>query len=89
MSIDECELGTSNQSTAVVTDNARNMGVAVREAGMGPHIRCLAYTLKLTAQAGGGFPCISTLLGHMRRVAAFFHKHSTATETLASKQYTG
>ena len=50
------------QPATIVTDNARNMDVAV--SGLG-HIRCLAHTLNL---------------------AAFFHRGSTATVTLASKQ---
>lgn len=33
LAANEWELGTANQSTAVVTGNARNMDVAVREVG--------------------------------------------------------
>ncbi len=44
-------LGTTNRPTAIVTDNARNMDVAVREAGLGLHIKCSAHTFKLATQA--------------------------------------
>ncbi|KAF3847203.1 hypothetical protein F7725_020231, partial [Dissostichus mawsoni] len=76
----------NNQGIAVVTDNARNMDVAVREAGLSPHIKCFAHTLNLASKAGLNVNRASRLLGRVRRVAAFFHRSSTATAVLATKQ---
>ncbi|XP_010778641.1 zinc finger BED domain-containing protein 1 [Notothenia coriiceps] len=76
----------NNQGIAVVTDNARNMDVAVREAGLSPHIKCFAHTLNLASKAGFNVNRASRLLGRVRRVAAFFHRSSTATAVLATKQ---
>ncbi|KAJ4943140.1 hypothetical protein JOQ06_005645 [Pogonophryne albipinna] len=76
----------NNQGIAVVTDNARNMDVAVREAGFSPHIKCFAHTLNLASKAGLNVNRASRLLGRVRRVAAFFHRSSTATAVLATKQ---
>ncbi|XP_065140690.1 E3 SUMO-protein ligase ZBED1-like [Paramisgurnus dabryanus] len=62
------------------------MDVAVREAGLAPHVRCFAHTLNLASQAGLSVPRVSRLLGRVRRIAAFFHRSSTATAALAAKQ---
>ncbi|KAF3858817.1 hypothetical protein F7725_012018, partial [Dissostichus mawsoni] len=66
----------NNQGIAVVTDNARNMDVVVREAGLSPHIKCFAHTLNLASKAGLNVNRASRLLGRVRRVAAFFHRIS-------------
>lgn len=71
---------------AVVTDNASNMRVAVKEAELSPHIRCFAHTLNLASQAGLKVNAVSRLLGRVRRVASFFHRSSTATAVLTTKQ---
>jgi len=84
--VTDWELKRANHSIAIVTDNARNMDVAVREAGLEPHIKCFAHTINLATQAGLGVARVSRLLGRVRRVAAFFHRSSTATAVLASKQ---
>ncbi|XP_039602239.1 E3 SUMO-protein ligase ZBED1-like [Polypterus senegalus] len=76
----------NHKGIAVVTDNARNMGVAVKEAGLSPHLKCFAHTLNLASQAGFKVNHVSHLLGRVRRVAAFFHSSSTATAVLTSKQ---
>ncbi|KAF3851933.1 hypothetical protein F7725_005288 [Dissostichus mawsoni] len=60
----------NNQGIAVVTDNARNMDVAVREAGLSPQIKCFAHTLNLASKAGLNVNRASRLLGRVRRVAA-------------------
>ncbi|KAF1384189.1 hypothetical protein PFLUV_G00139740 [Perca fluviatilis] len=62
------------------------MIVAVREAGMSPHIKCFAHTLNLASQAGLHVPRVSRLLGRVRKVVAFFHRSTTATAVLAAKQ---
>ncbi|KAI4894678.1 hypothetical protein NFI96_001068 [Prochilodus magdalenae] len=80
------ELGRVNLGIAVVTDNARNMDVAVREAGLAPHIKFFAHTLNLASQAGLSVPRVSRLLAKVRRVAAAFHRSTTVTAVLASKQ---
>lgn len=82
----EWQLERQQQSIAVVTDNARNMDVAVREAGLAPHIKCFAHTLNLATQAGLSVPRVARLLGRIRRIVNFFHRSPTATAVLATKQ---
>ena len=84
--VTDWELKKPNHDIAVVTDNARNMDVAVREVGLMPHIKCFAHTINLATQAGLGVPRVAHLLGQVRRVAAFFHRSSTAAAVLISKQ---
>lgn len=62
------------------------MRVAVKEAELSPHIRCFAHTLNLASQAGLKVNAVSRLLGRVRRVASFFHRSSTATAVLTTKQ---
>ncbi|XP_016422359.1 zinc finger BED domain-containing protein 4 isoform X1 [Sinocyclocheilus rhinocerous] len=62
------------------------MEVAVREAGLSPHIKCFAHTLNLASQAGLNVSRVSCLLGRVRKVVAFFHRSATATAVLAEKQ---
>lgn len=82
----EWKLERPKHGIAVVTDNARNMDVAVREAGLGPHVKCFAHTLNLATQAGLAVPRVSRLLGRIRRIVAFFHRSPTATAVLVAKQ---
>ncbi|KAE8295674.1 hypothetical protein D5F01_LYC06609 [Larimichthys crocea] len=82
----EWQLERQQQSIAVVTDNARNMDVAVREAGLAPHIKCFAHTLNLATQAGLSVPRIARLLGRIRRIVNYFHRSPTASAVLAAKQ---
>lgn len=84
--VSEWGLQKADCGIAVVTDNVRNMDVAVREAGLAPHVRCFAHTLNLASQAGLSVPRVSRLLGRIRPIVAFFHRSSTATATLAAKQ---
>ncbi len=86
VAIQEWELERAHHSTAVVTENARSMEVAVREAGLSPHIKCFAHTLNLALQAGLNVSHVSRLLGRVRKVVAFFHRSATATAVLTEKQ---
>ena len=61
----------ANHAIAAVTDNSRNIVVAVREAEQSPHI--FAYTLNVSTQASLSAPCCSSFLGQVRRAAAFFY----------------
>lgn len=74
--VTDWELKKPNHDITIVTDNARNMDVAVREAGLKPHIKCFAHTINLATQAGLGVPRVARLLGRVRRVAAFFQLNS-------------
>ncbi|KAL7841202.1 hypothetical protein SRHO_G00248930 [Serrasalmus rhombeus] len=61
--VTDWELKKPNHGIAIVTDNARNMDVAVREAGLKPHIKCFAHIINLATQAGLGVPRVARLLG--------------------------
>ncbi len=84
--VTDWEIKKKNHGIAVVTDNARNMEVDVREAGLEPHIKCFAHTINLATQAGLGVARVTRLLGRVRQVTAFFHGSSTAAALLMSKQ---
>ncbi|KAL7880871.1 hypothetical protein SRHO_G00031250 [Serrasalmus rhombeus] len=84
--VTDWELKKPNHGIATVIDNARNMDVAVREAGLKPHIKCFAHIINLATQTGLSVPRVARLLGRVRRVAAFFHRSSRATTVLISKQ---
>uniref|UniRef100_A0A9J8BL29 BED-type domain-containing protein n=1 Tax=Cyprinus carpio carpio TaxID=630221 RepID=A0A9J8BL29_CYPCA len=62
------------------------IGTRIVEAELSPHIRCFAHTLNLASQAGLKVNAVSRLLGRVRRVASFFHRSSTATAVLTTKQ---
>lgn len=64
------------------------MDVAVREAGLAPHVRCFAHILNLASQAGLNVPLVSHFLGRIRRIVALFYRSSTAKAALAAKQIT-
>ena len=70
----------------VVSDNASNMDIAAKTAGLHPHIKCFAHTINLASQRGLKVNAMARLLGRIRRIVAFFHKSTTATNVLASKQ---
>lgn len=57
----------------------------MREDGLSP-FKCFTHTLNLASQAGLHVPRISRLLGHLRKIVAFFHRSATATAVLAAKQ---
>ena len=74
------------QMPSLTTDNARNILNAGKLAGFEPHIGCVAHTINLGTQRGLQVKQLETLLGRMRRVVTYFHKSSTATTILKSKQ---
>ncbi len=80
------ELERAPHSTAVVTDNARNMEVAEREAGLSPYIKFFAHKFNLASQAGLNVSRVTRLLGRVRKVMAFFHRSAAATAVLTEKQ---
>lgn len=57
----EWQLERQQHGIAVATDNAGNMDVAVREAGLAPH-------------QVFGVPCVAHLLSRIRRIVTFFHR---------------
>ena len=69
----------------LVSDNAANMIVAAKEVGSNPHLPCYAHTLNLAVQKGLKINSISSLLGRIRRVVAFFHRSTTAAAVLKEK----
>ena len=60
-----------NKVTCLVTDNAANMLVAAREAGV-PHWSCYSHTLQLAVEDGLKYPAIQKALGHARRIVSHF-----------------
>lgn len=85
--VNEWDLKRANRDIAIVTDNARNMDVAVKEAGgLAPHIKCFAHTLNLATQAGLKVNAVSRLLSRVRHVAAFFHRSTHACGVFKAKQ---
>lgn len=59
----EWKLERRKYGIAVVMDNARNIDVAIREAGLRPHIKCFDQKLNLASQAGLAVSRMSRLLG--------------------------
>lgn len=57
------------------------MEVAVREAGLSPHVKCFVHTLNLASRTAN----VSRLLGTYDRLS-FFHCSTTATAVLAARQ---
>ena len=72
--------------TALVTDNAANIDIASRTAGLSPHIKCFAHTVNIACQKGVKVEAMQQLLSKVRRVVTFFHKSPTATAVLKAKQ---
>ena len=74
--------------TAVTTDNASNIvaGVNTISDTFTPHIRCFAHTLNLATQKAIKIPQVERISGRIRRVVTFFHKSTTASAILESKQ---
>ena len=70
----------------IVTDNASNMTVAVKEAGLPLHIGCFAHTLNLACGKALKLGNVSKLLARVRRIVSYFHCSSVACAVLKEKQ---
>lgn len=81
----EWKLPTEHE-VALVTDNASNMEIAAKTADLHPHIGCFAHTVNLACQRGLTVFALDRLLGRIRKVVSFFHRSTTATAVLKSKQ---
>ncbi|XP_060077513.1 E3 SUMO-protein ligase ZBED1-like [Ylistrum balloti] len=79
------EWNISDKIFALVTDNARNMKSAAREANLSNHIGCFAHTLNLAAQRAVGVGALQKSLVKIRKTVAYFHRSSTALEVLKEK----
>ncbi|XP_073701142.1 E3 SUMO-protein ligase ZBED1-like [Garra rufa] len=79
------EWGLNGKDPVVVTDNASNMTVAARLAGL-THIQCFAHSLNLASQRALKIQSVARLLGRIRRVTAFFRRSTLASEQLKQKQ---
>ena len=85
--VTEWKLQRGSSTIPVTTDNAKNMVNAVNAtAGLGPQIGCFAHTVNLAAKNAVSINQVSRLLGKMRKVVAFFHRSTTATHALKTKQ---
>lgn len=74
-----------DKDPAAVTDNAANMVRAVASMGL-LHVGCYAHKLNLASQAALKIPSVARLIGRVRRIAAFFHRSTTASHMLKEKQ---
>uniref|UniRef100_A0A3Q2X8X5 HAT C-terminal dimerisation domain-containing protein n=1 Tax=Haplochromis burtoni TaxID=8153 RepID=A0A3Q2X8X5_HAPBU len=74
-----------NAKDLVVTDNAANMALTARLAGI-THIQCFAHSLNLASQKALKIQSVVQLLGRIRRVTAFFRRSTTASNQLKQKQ---
>uniref|UniRef100_A0A1A8QR33 HAT C-terminal dimerisation domain-containing protein n=1 Tax=Nothobranchius rachovii TaxID=451742 RepID=A0A1A8QR33_9TELE len=79
------EWGLNTKKVVIVTDNAPNMAVAARLAGM-THIQCFAHSLNLASQKALKTQSVIRLLGRVRRVTGFFRRSTTASDQLKQKQ---
>lgn len=56
------ELDIKEKDPAIVTDNASNMAIAVKMAGM-IHVKCFAHTINLASQRALKLPSVACSLG--------------------------
>ena len=70
---------------AVVTDNAANMIVAIKESTLAQHVTCFAHTLNLAAKRGLAVAGADRLLGRVRRIVGYFHSSTSANEVLKQR----
>jgi hypothetical protein len=84
--ITEWNLQRRGKGPAITTDNASNIINGVKEANLFPHVTCFAHTLNLATQRGLKVPQMERLLAKVRKIVSFFHKSTTASAMLKSKQ---
>ncbi|KAM9350016.1 E3 SUMO-protein ligase ZBED1 [Symphorus nematophorus] len=85
--VTEWKLQRDGSTIPVTTDNAKNMVNAVNAtAGLGPQIGCFAHTVNLAAKNAVSISQVSRLLGKIRKVVTFFHRSTTASHALKTKQ---
>ena len=70
----------------ITTDNASNMKIAAKSAGIPIHLGCFAHTLNLASNKAVEVRSVNQLLGKIRVLATFFHKSTTAAAILREKQ---
>ena len=80
------EWNVADKVCAIITDNAKNMTVAVRSTNTKHHVGCFAHTLNLAARNGLKKFEKEETLPKLRNIAAFFHRSSTAAAVLQQKQ---
>lgn len=77
---------TPTSITAIVTDNARNYGLAGQK-GAWPHKKCAAHTLQLCIKNSiRAVPEISNVLTHVRQVVSHFSRSMPAERALHAAQ---
>ena len=72
----------------ITVDNAANMNVACRTAGIGMRMPCLAHTLNLASNRTLEIKLNEwhNVLSKVRSIVQFFHKSTTAAKLLETKQ---
>ena len=80
------EWGIEEKVQAIVTDNAANMGIAAKEAGIGLHVGCFARTVNLATQKGLKVKQMSHVLDRVRKIVGYFHRSTTAKAVFDDKK---
>lgn len=82
------EWGIKEKTKVLTVDNAANMGIAARVAGIELKMGCFAHTLNLAANKSLGVKSDSLLkaLAKIRSTVTYFHKSTTASEQLKKMQ---
>ena len=70
------------KSTAITTDNAANIVLAIEKCSPLVHVRCMAHVLNLSTQKALKGTNINRLLGRVRSLSTFFHRSSVANSIL-------
>ncbi len=80
------KFGILDKITLMTVDNARNMEVAAREAGIALKMGCFSHTLNLASNKVYQVGQLVRLLGQMRPIIVFFRRSSVAAAVLKEKQ---
>ena len=75
----------TNKLAACVSDNARNIVLALHHAGW-VRIPCIAHTLQLAVKAGLQLPAVVRVTARCRKIVMHFHHSHLAQTALETKQ---
>ena len=84
--IEDWKLERRHRLLPVTTDNDGDMSQAVQSANIGPHVGCFAQAVNTAALNALHTPALVPILGHIRRIIAFFMGRPKAKELLQEKR---